>query len=77
MAMIFLVVNLSLRAKRNTPYNETYDHGLVKDEVPDSDIHDDELVSTDDDLVALELLRDQEIGFLAYITISRSESITA
>ena len=50
---------------RTDPYNETHDYGLVKDEVPDSDTHDDELVFEDDELVALELLRDHEIGLLA------------
>ena len=53
------------RTMRTDPYNETHDYGLVKDEVPDSDTHDDELVFEDDELVALELLRDHEIGLLA------------
>ena len=44
------------RAKKIESYNEIYDY--------------DKLVSTDDDLVALELLRDQKMGFLAYSTTS-------
>ena len=55
---------------RTDPHNKTHDYDLVKDEIPDSDTHDDKLVSTDDELVALALLRDQEIGFFAYTSIS-------
>lgn len=55
---------------RTDPHNETRYYEVVRDEMPDSDTHDEQLASTDDELAALELLRDQEIGFLAYTTTS-------
>ena len=64
------------RTMRADPHNETHDYELVKDEMPDSDTHDDEFASTGDELVALELLRDQVIGFLAYTTTSGGGPIT-
>ena len=65
------------RTMRTDPQNETHDYELVKDEMPDSDSHDDKLASTDDELIVLELLRDQETCFLAYTTTSGGRPITA
>ena len=45
------------------PDNEHNDHRLVQDQEPESAIHND-WVFTDDELVELELLRDQEIDML-------------
>lgn len=44
--------------------DEPYDHGLVQDLEPEQDTQDDDLNFTDDELVELELLRDQEIDSL-------------
>lgn len=64
MTSLATVLNVTAYPVPLVIHNEPYDYGLVPDQELESDAHDDDLDFTDDELVELDLLRDQEIHTL-------------